>query len=147
MKKNILILAILFSSSILFAQEVFTVKHLDNKVIYGKDLKLFLGDSILVEAEINNNEVTEFKRVKSITDSEKTIIITFNYDYFGSNKASLLKIKNPFSKTLAYAAKIKPENSIRFSETSIMPIYPRIYSTEMWPDKLECIILSDFKLK
>ena len=65
----------------------------------------------------------------------------------GPEKSSVLTITNPFDKQLNYKAFIKVPNRDGYKKTSIVPIYPKIYSIEMWPYKIESIILTDFKLK
>ena len=146
MKKEFLVVIIVLVAISLNAQNIFDIDRSNNEFVYGQSIKLFLGDSILVEAVINNNKIKEFKVVNSIIDSSRTIKIVFKYDFFGSNKASLLQVTNPFEKTLDYHAQIKLLNRRKYKETSIMPVYPKIYSIEMWPGKLESIILTDFKL-
>lgn len=147
MKKQLLVLLIALTAISLNAQDIFNVERNNNEIVYGQSIKLFLGDSVLVEAVIKKNKVKEFKVVNSISDPSKTIIIVFKYDYFGSEKSSLLKVINPFEKFLSYKAQIKTINQKEYTETSIMAIYPKILSTEMWPYKIESIILSDFILK
>jgi hypothetical protein len=85
--------------------------------------------------------------VDAISDSTKTITIQFVYDKFGMNNASLLKVSNPFKIQLSYKAKIRTKPGGKYSETSIMPIFPNIYGIEMWPYKIESIVLYDFELQ
>ncbi len=42
---------------------------------------------------------------------------------------------------------IKPIKGDNYVETSIVPVFPGIFSMEMWPYKIESIILSDFEIK
>jgi hypothetical protein len=128
------------------AQSVYDVTKTENKFVYGNSIKLFLGDKIFVEATQEGKIFKDFKMVDVITDSSKTIIIEFKYDNFGSEKASLLRVSNPFENILNYKAKIKPISKSKYSETSIEPVFPKIFSMEMWPYKIESIILSDFKI-
>jgi hypothetical protein len=132
--------------SSLQAQKIENVTRDENKFIYSNEIKLFLGDSIYVKANTVNKSLTDFALVKGIIDSANIIFIRFSYDNFGSNKACLLKVVNPYSKTLVYKARI-PNRAGKYFETSIMPIVPKIYGIEMWPNRFENIILSDFQLK
>jgi hypothetical protein len=146
--KNILLFIFIscFFSSIC-AQDIYNINQEENKFVYGESIKLFIGDSLYVEAKIVGDFLRDYKVVDSITDPTITLIIKFTYDNFGMHKASILSIKNPFDRQLNYKAKIKVFNRNRFYETSIMPILPKILSIEMWPDKLESIILYDFILE
>jgi len=146
MKKLFVLIVVSFIATSTKAQDIYEVKKEDNKFIYGESIKLFAGDKIFVEITLVDHSISKFKIVKVISDSSKTITIEFKYDDFGDHKASLLKVSNPFKKSLSYKAKIKPITSSNYSETSIVPVYPKIYSTEMWPYKIESVILTEFKL-
>lgn len=128
------------------AQNIAEIKSSENIFVYGQSIKLFMGDKIYVEANLAGNSVQDFKIVRSITDSSKTITIEFKYENFGGQKSSLLTISNPFDIQLEYKAKIKPMSGNRFAATTTVPVLPKIYSMEMWPNKLDSIILSDFKI-
>jgi hypothetical protein len=150
MKKTpiiILTAMLLLNTSTIFAQNIEQISKEENKFIYSNSIKLFLGDSIYVEPANIDRKLTDFTLKEGIVDSTKTFSIIFVYDKFGSNNASLLKVSNPFSKQLVYKAKIRTKPGSRYSETSIMPVYPKIFGIEMWPYKIESIILYDFELK
>jgi hypothetical protein len=144
MKKLIVVTILSFIFISVKSQDIYKANKADNTYIYGESIKLFLGDKILVETNLINNSLTNFKIVKEISDSSRTLTIEFKYDKFGNQKASILKVSNPFVKSLNYKAKIKQMSSSNYSETSIVPVYPKIYSMEMWPNKLESIILTEF---
>ena len=134
-------------TSNLIAQKIENVSKEENKFIYSNSIKLFLGDSIYVVTENSDKDLTGFALVDAISDSTKTISIRFAYDKFGTNNASLLKVSNPFEKQMSYKAKICAKPGGKYSETSIMPVFPKIYGIEMWPYKIESIILYDFVLQ
>ena len=136
-----------FITSNLVAQKIESVTKEENKFVYSNSIKLFLGDSINVVTENIDFNLTGFSIADSIFDSTKTITISFVYEKFGINNASLLKVSNPFTKQLSYQAKIRTKPSSKYSTTSIVPVFPKIYGIEMWPYKIESIILYDFKLQ
>ncbi len=146
MKKLFLLLISACFITSVYSQDIYAVEKKENKFIYGQSIKLFIGDSILVEANLGVNSLKDFKVVDKISDPSKTMVIKFTYEYFGDDKSAILKISNPFERNLNYKAKIKLFKREGFSETSIVPILPGIFSMEIWPDKLESIILYDFKL-
>ena len=150
MKTKLIIIQIalfLIATNTVKSQFIEDVKKEENKFIYSDAIKLFPGDSLLIEAKINGDKLTEFVKVDAIADSSKTITLKFTYEDFGSSKASLLKVVNPFSKTLQYKAKIRSAPWKIYSQTSIMPVLSKIFGIEMWPGKLESIIVYDFTLK
>lgn len=143
----ITLIALLIATSLVKSQSIETVIQEENKFIYSNSIKLFMGDSIFIEANNTDKTLSDFVRVNSISDSTKTIFLKFSYDKFGSNNVSLLKVSNPFSKVLYYKAKIRMAPGKRYSDTSIMPVWGGIFGIEMWPNKIESIILYDFELK
>ncbi|SRR5690606_9544111 len=146
-QKMVLMSLLSIMTSNLIAQKIEDVSKEENKFIYSNSIKLFLGDSICVVTEMVDKNLTGFTLVDTISDSTKTITIRFVYDKFGMNNASLLKVTNPFTKQLSYKAKIRTKPGGKYSETSIMPIFPTIYGIEMWPYKIESIILYGFELQ
>lgn len=145
--KNLLLLLIItcFITSI-NAQDIAKVKKEENKFIYGTAVKLFSGDKIFVETNLDNNTLSDFKIVNAISDSSKTIVIEFTYEKLGGQKSSVLKVSNPFDKILKYKAKMQLTGKKSYFETSVVPVHPKIYSMETWPYKIESIVLTDFKL-
>ena len=129
------------------AQTIENVTKDENKFIYSNSIKLFLGDSIYLYPSKTEIKLTDFTLRQKLNDSSNIISIKFTYEKFGMNNASLLKVTNPFSKQLIYKAKIRYNSHGRYSETSIMPVYPKIFGMEMWQNRIESIILYDFELK
>ncbi len=97
MRKLFLFLISTFLLTSVNAQSIFEVKKGDNKFIYGQSIKLFIGNILFVEANVDGQSIKEFNIVKTISDSSRTMIIEFKYDKFGDHKASILKISNPFN--------------------------------------------------
>lgn len=129
------------------SQIIGDVKKEENKFIYNDEIKLFMGDIIYVEVESDGKKLTEFEKVNTITDSSRTITFRFTYEGFGSDMASYLKVMNPFGKILRYKAKIRTAPWRMYSETSIMPVFRKAFGIELWPYKIESIILYDFTVE
>jgi hypothetical protein len=83
------------------------------------------------------------------SESTNNLEMTFNFTFMENDgkKNIVLVINNPFNKMMYYKAKIKVPKRTGYEETSIMPIYPGIFTIEMWPYEIESIILYDFELK
>ena len=127
------------------SQEIYNVNKYNNKFIYGESIKLFFGDEILVEADVDGKSIKNFRIVDSIVDSSKTISISMFKGSDGPN-ATTLFVQNPFDLILNYKAKIRTFSRREYTSTSIIPIYPKIFCMELWPYTIESIILYDFKL-
>lgn len=150
MKKNILFICLCFSALVSFSQiqNIFKIPKEENKFVYqDKFIKLFIGDEIFIQVKTINDSIKEFKIVSKIEDLSNTISVSFKFDKFGKNKATILKMNNPFDKELNYKALISTSQNPNFEETSIVPVYPKIFTMEMWPYNIESIILYDFQLK
>jgi hypothetical protein len=144
---SITVLAITLMATPALAQTPENVKKEENKFIYSNSILLFLGDSIHVQSNNKGKNLTDFTLITKLKNSSGTISIKFTYDKFGKNYGSLLKVTNPFSKQLIYKARVRYKPLGKYTETSIFPVEAKIYGMEMWPEKLESIILYDFELK
>ena len=105
-----------------------------------------LGDTLIVTCERVDNVLKGFQLVDSIAGNANSISIRMTYEEFGSGKATLLQIVNPFDGVLRYRANIRPISRTGFIETTIAPAYPKIMSMEMWPYEVTSAILYDFTL-
>ena len=150
MKKNVLIFILEVFALTAFSQiqNVYDVTKKENAYIYqDKFVKLFMEDEIYLQVVSVNDTLKQFVVVPKIKDEANTITITFRMEDFGGKKSSILRTKNPFEKYLIFKAKISTAKRPEYTETSIVPIYPKILSNEQWPYRIESIILYDFKLK
>ena len=128
------------------SQNIEDVKREENRFIYSDAIKLFPGDTLVAEASVNGNKLIDFKKVSNIADSSLTIVFSFTYEKFGSDNATVLKVVNPFPKTLKYKAKFRSAPWRIYSEASIIPVLGKIFGIELWPYKIESIILYNFTL-
>ena len=150
MKKSILLISLCFMAFVSFSQiqNVFEISKDENKFVYqDKFIKLFMGDEIFIRVTSSNDTLKNFEIVTDNEDKENTISISFTIEKYKGEKISVLKVKNPFEKELHYKALISTLQRPNYEETSIVPVYPEISSQEMWPYKIESIILHDFQLK
>ena len=82
MRKSIILILVTFFvlETSLFGQKIEQITKDENKFVYGNSVKLFLGDSIWVTANIQNNSLTDFILTKGKNDSINSISIKFTYD-------------------------------------------------------------------
>ena len=145
--KLLFTIGLLSIGSSLFSQNVNDLKKSDSQRVFSDTLLIFYGETLYFEANMDSNKILNFKQVTQIGDSKKTIQVTLGEGSFGGKGSTEMKIINPFNKTLAYKAEMKTtRNRMNFVETSVVTIYPKIFSMELWPEKIEVIMLTNFKL-
>lgn len=88
------------------------------------------GHSVNFEADIDNNQLTNFKLVNEIKHPEKTITAKLMQLDDGS---MMLRIKNPFDKILKFNMGIMPLDKEELYPTSSCPVIAHGGSYEMWP--------------
>ena len=137
---------LIFLMGCVSSQEIYDANKYNNKFVYGESIKLFFGDKILVEADVDGKSIKNFRLVDSIVDPSKTISFSFFKGSGGPNNTTLY-VQNPFDLYLNYKAKIRTFPNKNYKSTSIVPIYPKIFCMELWPYSIESIILYDFKLE
>ena len=155
--KKLLLLSLLFcqcsllslaQDSTLLKRQPYKLKVMvDKKNLYEEDLKespyvwpdntiqLYPGEKLFAEAEIKDGAIVKITAVKENTNPEKTLTISFTQVAEGKiHQQMMLKISNPFDKTLTYAASIYLLNHNKWVKTSVIPVAPGLSSYESWPD-------------
>lgn len=131
----------------ILGQDARSADKKDNNRVFGDTLIIFYGETLYFEATMDGNKITGFKQTDQTGDPDKTIKITLGNSSFGGNGSTEMKITNPFNKTLNYKAEMKTSKTrMRFVETSVVPVYPKIFSMEMWQERIEIIMLTNFEL-
>ena len=116
-------------------------------VINDKIVQIFPGEKLYIEADILNEELVNLKRVKSITNPDKTITLEFKQVSEGKqHKYMMLFIENPFEKRLRYSANICLLKYGKWVATDVYDVEARKSNYEMWPDLITSIALDSFKL-
>lgn len=82
---------------------------------------------------------------------ENTIDLIFGIGFFGTDKGNekdyktLLLIKSAYGHELDYKADMQVYNKTEFEKTSVVNLYPKVLSIEMWPYRINNIALYGFK--
>lgn len=85
----------------------------------------------------------QFKLIGQIKDSLMTVRLKLTYN---NSMGTILEINNPFNKVLTYKAFLYNYKKKKYIETNVYPVREAMGSYEMWPYKLDQILLTDFKL-
>ena len=168
--KKLFLLSLLFCqcSLLCLAQDSTQLKRqpyklkvmVDKKNLYEEDLKespyvwpdntiqLYPGEKLFAEAEIKDGAIVKMTAVKENTNPEKTLTISFTQVAEGKvHQQMMLKISNPFDKTLTYAASIFLLNHSKWVKTSVIPVAPGLSSFESWPDVILSIGIGNWALE
>lgn len=140
MKNTLVIFGIILFSSLCNAQSKALIDRLSTKIdtiLIKKNNKLYF------ETEYDLENILKFKEVSTIMDSVKTISMELTFD---ETMGTMLKIFNPFNKKLVYKAELYSYKKKDYIETSTVPVYPKTSSYETWPNKIDQIRLTGFRL-
>jgi hypothetical protein len=115
-------------------------------------IQFYPGETLFVEADVVNDIIVNFTVVKEIINKSKTIVIEFSQMNSKENSRiheyMMLKVINPFSKSLEYKANVFLIQHDRWwINTSTIPVRPGLSAYESWPDIIGTIVLYDFILK
>lgn len=165
--KKIFLIIIVFAFKICFAQndnesrEAFTLKlsvdsiqfyqqEINKSKYFVKDnvLQIYPGESLFIEAELNDNIIASMKVVKKNINPSKTIVVNFAQNVSDrENKGMMLQVSNPFNSNLNYDAMMYIVGKNRWIKTSIIPIKPKLKNFEMWNDPIITLVLNNWRLE
>jgi len=115
-------------------------------IVGPKILQLFPGESILLEVEEKDGAVINIKVVKENKHPDRTLEISFSQIVEKNKHAMMmLKVKNPFKRSITYNAVIRLMKSENWVKTSIKPVAAGLFGMEMWPDPIISIALNEWK--
>ena len=109
-----------------------------NAVVQGLGITVVAGQTVYVEADIENGRLINLKSVDTISASEKTLTAEFEQSEDGG---MTLKVSNPFDQTIKFDMVISPLDSEELYRTSSCPINKSAY--EMWPEPIFLVILGN----
>lgn len=132
----------------------------DKKTVYGEDIKvtpyvlpnkvvqLYPGETIYLEIEQKDGEITSVTAVEKIKNPDKTVTISFSQT---TNKKvhemMILKLVNPFPVDLIYKSKIFLLKQNRWVDTNVLPVKTKLSAFETWPDIITSIAIGDWAFK
>ena len=152
-----------FLLTIVFCLQTFAQ---DQKIVLKKnEITIPLNTELKITVKVDNDLLTDFKLIsqKSIITKidlisilegieKKDIIsneIEFKFseaDFMGSGIIVLTTLQH-LNKPIIFKAKIKIKGTAAYTETSIVPKHPNVFSIEQWRDDIEYIFLYDFKIQ
>lgn len=112
-------------------------------------LSIFPGQTLYLEADLDGDQLTNFKLVPSVVHPEKTLTLNFTQESGGAaGNMMMFKISNPFDRPMKYRAglmHLDPADS-RLFQTSACPVVARGSGFETWPEPLFQLVFADMRL-
>jgi hypothetical protein len=111
-------------------------------------VQLYPGEAVNIEINQQNGVIENMKAVKEITDSARTITISFTQSVKKNvQELMMLKVTNPFSKDLIYKATIFLLDKKKWIDTDVYPVYAGLSAFETWPNVIISIGLGSWAFK
>jgi hypothetical protein len=109
-------------------------------------VQIYPGETIYLEAEEKDGKLV-LTSVREIKDSSKTITVTCTQTVTkGKHENVMLKVTNPFNKSLTYSARMFHMKANKWIATNVLPVQPNLTAFEMWPDVIITFGLSNWQL-
>ncbi len=106
-------------------------------------LVVLAGQTIYVEADVSDGQLTNFLAVTQIERLEKTIVATFGQHEDGG---MCLSLTQPFNRDVKFDLEILRFEGDHFEATSSLPVKAGIKLTEMWPYPISMVVLKNGRL-
>jgi len=104
-------------------------------------INVLAGEEILVEFDDTDGVLSNPQYVKAAAKPERTI--SFRLEQ--TDAGTMLRVKNPFTKTITYDCLIQHYSEQRLRKTNILPVRAGLTSFEMWPYPVAQVIVSSVR--
>lgn len=117
-------------------------------VLPNNTVQLFPGETLYIEADVENDFLVNLKCVSANKNPEKTLVISFfQVSEEKKHECMMLSVFNPFDRELEYSAIIGLLLYGKSVETDVWDIAAGTTGYETWPDLINTIALDNWKLK
>jgi hypothetical protein len=106
-------------------------------------ISVYAGQSVLFEADIQGDELANFKLVKTVEHPEKTLSASLEQE---SDNSMMLILRNPFKKNLKIAMGIMPLDHDGLLKTSSCAVLSGRTGFELWPYPIFQVWLGNMRL-
>ena len=109
-----------------------------NTIVQDFGITVVAGQTVYVEADIENGRLVNLKSVDKIVSPDKTLTAKFEQSEDGG---MLLTVSNPFDQTIKFDMGIAPLDKEELYRTSSCPINKTVF--EMWPEPIFLVVLGN----
>jgi hypothetical protein len=104
-------------------------------------INVLAGEEVLVEFDDTEGILSNPRYVKTADKPERTI--SFRLEQ--TDQGTILRVKNPFTKSIIYDCLIQHYREQRLRKTSIIPVQAGLVSFEMWPYPVAQVVVSNVR--
>lgn len=104
-------------------------------------INVLAGEEILVEFDDTDGALSNPRYVKTAAKPERTI--SFRLEQ--TDEGTVLRVKNPFTKSIIYDCLVQHYSEQRLRKTSIVPVQAGLMSFEMWPYPVAQVVISNVR--
>jgi hypothetical protein len=104
-------------------------------------INVLAGEEVLVEFDDADGTLSNPHYVKTTAKPERTI----SFQLEQSDEGTVLRVKNPFTKSIIYDCLIQHYSEQRLRKTSILPVQAGLMSFEMWPYPVAQVVVSNVR--
>jgi len=112
-------------------------------VVQPNGVSVYAGQSVLFEADIQGDQLGNFKLVRSVEHPEKTLSANLEQT---SDNSMRLTVRNPLKQHLKIAMGIMPLDHTQLVKTSSCPVVAGGASFELWPYPVFQVFLGNIRL-
>lgn len=111
-------------------------------------LQIYPDETVFVEVEVKKGRIITLTPVQENKRPDRTREISFTQKAKGrQHEMMMLKLVNPFNKTLIYSAMIYLLQERKFVPTSVLPVEAGLTTFETWPDIITTLALTGWKFR
>ena len=104
-------------------------------------INVLLGEEILVEFDEAGGALSNPHYLKTAAKPERAISLSLEQ----TDEGTVLRVKNPFTKSIIYDCLIQHYSEQRLRKTSILPVQAGLMSFEMWPYPIAQVVVSNVR--
>jgi hypothetical protein len=103
-------------------------------------INVLSGEHFSVEFDEQDGVLSNPRFVKEVVHPERTVSVELSES--PTEAGSILKLSNPFSKTIVYECLIQHYKQPNLSSTSVLPVHAHLSTYEGWPYPIPQVVIS-----
>jgi hypothetical protein len=104
-------------------------------------INVLAGEELHVEFDEGDGQLSNSRYVKTPANPERTVSLRLEQ----TDEGTVLRVQNPFGKSIVYDCLIQHYKEQRFRKTSILPVLGGKVGFEMWPYPVAQVVISNVR--
>jgi hypothetical protein len=119
---------------------------LPTPIVVGNLFTVYAGETVRIEATVQNQRLTNFRAVNKVIDPQRTLIFYFKQEPgIGDGTEMILQVQSPFAGVLKYRLGMMLPTGDALFQTSACPLHGGITAYEHWRHPIFQIVAADFR--